>query len=116
MDILYRACDGTIFDEEFDCMVYEEKIKLREKEIDKIHFFDENNEEYFIKENPFDDDIYYNCVKILVENKTQVEVLSELAGYCGWCEFEQIPSPGFWVRQAPNDYSHRYDGYWKKIN
>ena len=27
MDILYRAYDGTIFDEEYDCMNYEEKIK-----------------------------------------------------------------------------------------
>lgn len=115
MDILYRAYDGTIFDEEFDCMEYEEKINLRDKEINKIRFFNEENEEYHIEEYIFDDNIYYNCVKIIIENETQVEALSELAGYCGWCEFEQITSPGIWIR-VPNDCFYRYEGYWKKIN
>lgn len=118
MDILYRANDGTIFNEEWDCEQYEEKLILLQLGIDKIRFFDENGKEYLIKKEAiFDDNYYYDCVKIIVENEKQLKALQRLASYCGWCEFEeQITSPGIWIRQESNDYAHRYEGYWKKVN
>lgn len=113
MTILYKAFDGMIFEDEYECEDYENKIC--HPLLEDIEFFDENNLSYFINLNnndPFSDNIYNNCWKVIIHNSCEFNDFIWLAKYCGWCEFyEQITGPGIWERNE-DDF---HNGYWKKL-
>ena len=74
---------------------------------------------YFVQKyihNMFDDHIYNDAEKIVVHNTEEVDALLWIADYTGWCEFEQITSPGTWVRHAKDMGTHYLysDGIWEK--
>ena len=98
MKIIYEAYDGTQFDDEDDCRWYEER--RNHKDIYLIRFFDRNGNEYHMT-NDYDsnENIYQCCEKIVAENKRQIDDLLWISEEYGWCEFEQIISPGIWLRK-----------------
>ena len=111
MEIIYRSNDGTLFDNEFDCLLYEE-IKTF-GHIYSIEFFTKHNKIFITKDNLFDDQNYYYCEKVIIHNQEELTEFIRLADYCGWCEFyEQINAPGVWVRTEENRYS---EGTWTKV-
>ena len=113
MTTLYKAFDGTIFENEWECETYENK--LIHFHLKDISFYTIDNHEYFI-EDDFSDDIYNNCYKVIIHNSDEFNDFIWLAEYCGWCEFyEQITGPGTWVRHEFSDYYRRFEGYWKKV-
>lgn len=42
--ITYKACDGTTFTDEKDCIKYEKRLKSHEHFFETFHFFDEYGE------------------------------------------------------------------------
>jgi len=117
MTILYKAFDGTIFEDEYKCEEYENK--LLHPHLENIEFFDKNNFLYFINldnEEAFSDDIYNDCWKVNIHNSDEFNDFIWLAKYCGWCEFyEYITKPGVWVRHEFSDSGHYFEGYWEKV-
>ncbi len=112
MKIIYQAEDGTTFDNEFDCLAYEETKTYNF--IYSIDFFDSFGDKYsIVKENLFNDNWYYSCEKIHIHNQDELSELLRLSRDCGWCEFyEQIDSVGVWERkEIPNSFQ----GKWIKV-
>ena len=112
MEIIYKANDGTLFDNEFDCQLYEEAKTFGH--IYSIEFFTKFGDKYFItKDNLFEDCNYSICEKVIIHNQEELAEFIRLANYCGWCEFyEQINAPGTWVRTEEDRYS---EGTWTKV-
>lgn len=110
MKIIYEAYDGTRFDDEDDCRWYEEK--RNHKDIYLIRFFDANGNEYHITSDyDSNENIYQCCEKIVIDNKSQADDLLWISEEYGWCEFEQIISPGTWIRTE----DEMRNGVWKKL-
>lgn len=108
MKILYEADDGKIFNNEFECFSYEFGLKF--SEITKIKFFDINGKMFYININDlFNDKYYNNCERIYIHNNVELICLHAVANEAGWCEFESILEPGFWVRKEVNG-----NGIWEK--
>ncbi len=100
MEIIYIADDGTEFDDLYECETYEECKK--HPHLYDIIFLDSAGEELDhskFKYGIFDDSLYQKCESIVVHNDDEVTDLLWSAEYCGWCEFEQITSPGTWIRE-----------------
>lgn len=112
MEIIYKANDGTLFDNEFDCLAYEENRTYNY--IYSVEFFNKFNNKYFVaKDNLFEDYNYEICEKVNIHNQDELLEFLKLAKYCGWCEFyEQIDAPGIWVRSEEENEFH---GRWTKI-
>ena len=117
MTILYKAFDSTIFEDEYECEDYENRIC--HPLLENIEFFDENNHSYFINfdsNDPFSDSTYNHCRKVIIHDSYEFNDFIWLAKYCGWCEFyEQITEPGIWIRHEFSDYLRRFEGYWEKV-
>lgn len=94
---IYEAYDGIRFDNEDDCWWYENSRS--HKDIYQIRFYDKNNNEYHITDN-YDDseDVYQCCEKIIIDTNKQLRDLKWMSEEFGWCEFNQITSPGTWIR------------------
>lgn len=109
MKAIYVADDGTEFDDQFECEDYEESTK--HCNLYDVTFLDSSGKSLKLKDRSkrlFDNlpYVYQNCNKIVVHNEEEVVSVQWLADYYGWCcEFEQITSPGTWIRE---------DGAWKK--
>ena len=108
---IYEAYDGTRFDNEDDCWWYENAHY--HKDIFNIKFLDINNNElhltydYDINE----DVVYQTSEKVIIDNIKQVKDLHDISDECGWCEFNQITSPGTWIRTE----DEMKNGVWKNI-
>lgn len=99
MKVLYEAIDGSIFNDQNDCEVYEASIN--HSALFDISFYDSEGNEYSIsdyKPDIFNDLIYQRCGKVFAHNEDELKDLQWLAEECGWCEFEQITDVGIWVR------------------
>ena len=115
MRIVYIAEDGTEFSNVWDCEEYE--ALLSHQEIYNIMFFDLMGNKTFIKHgDEFNDDLYNYAEKIIIRSQKELECLKWITDYCGWCEFEDITSPGVWIREE-NKESCGYikDGKWKRV-
>lgn len=112
MEIIYKAEDGTVFDNEFACLEYEKKGSYNH--IYSIEWFTKIGNKYFVtKDNLFEDRNYNICEKIRIHNEDEFTEFLDLANYCGWCEFyEQIKEPGTWMRI---ETSSPFEGKWIKI-
>jgi len=112
MEIIYKANDGTLFNNESDCLMHEEKYTY--KYIYSVELFTRFNDRYFFtKDNLFEDCNYSICEKVIIHNQEELAEFIRLADYCGWCEFyEQINAPGTWVRTEEDMYS---EGTWTKM-
>ena len=115
MRTIYIAEDGTEFNNVWDCEDYE--ALLSHQEIYNIAFFDEMSNKTFVKHgDEFNDDLYNYAEKIIVHNERELECLKWITDYCGWCEFEDITSPGTWIREVDEEvYSYYKDSKWKKV-
>ena len=107
MKIWYESEDGVFFDDEDDCYVHEQKQK--HNHLNTIIFFDENDKQYTIGENIFDEEIYQKAEKIIIHSLEELADLLWLSVENGWCEFEQIKKIGTWIRKE-NGFR---DGIWK---
>ena len=108
MRILYIADDGTQFDDYDACEAYE--ALLGHEAIYNIKF-DDGKHSYKVKRgDEFDDSVYQRAEKVYVETEKELEDFQWLTKECGWCEFEQITSPGKWVRKDMGDMM----GVWEK--
>ena len=97
MKILYQAEDGKIFEDENKCLEYEYPLEF--PEMFNIWFYDEEGYLFLINEDDiFNDNVYFKAEEVYVHNETELATLHKLATDCGWCEFDQITEPGFWVR------------------
>ena len=109
MRILYIADDGTEFDNEFDCEVYEETN--RHNTAYNIEVYDLDGNRLTLTKDLSDEDFYWKAEKVVLHTKEEVDDLQWLAEYTGWCEFEQLTSVGTWVRREENG-----EGIWEKVN
>ena len=111
MKVIFEAIDGQRFDDLDECEEYE--WKYNHPNISTVSFFNENGEEYHIDTyNIFDDKVYYNAFSVDIHNENELADFAALTEYCGWCEFEDIDSPGVWVR-FEDEYSN---AKWEKNN
>lgn len=109
MIILYKAFDGTIFENEQDCIYYEDK--LTHIYLNKINFYTKENKEYHINLNDlYSDDVYQNCEKVIIHDYNEFKDFRWLAEECGWCEFDDIIDFGIWTRYEDSNR----DGHWRK--
>ena len=112
MDIIYRAFDGKDFNNEEECLNYENSII--HPNLFTIHFFNKDTkEDYYInKDDIYDDQVYYKADKIIIHNKDEYEDFAWLAKECGWIEFDDINTFGLWERKCHNGILS--DGFWIK--
>ena len=111
MNILYEADDGTIFDNEYDCLFYEEKKD--HLNLEGILIYTKNNVILgFDLDDLLNEKYYYQSEKVILHNEKEFKDFIWLAEYCGWCEwYDFITSPGIWVR-----YEENGNGCWKKVD
>lgn len=110
MKIIYEANDGTIFDNEYDCLFYEEKKD--HLNLENILLYTRDNIKLGFNFNDILNEKYYNySEKIILHNEKEFKDFIWLAEYCGWCEwYDFITSSGTWIR-----YEENGNGRWKKI-
>lgn len=109
MKVIFEAIDGQRFDDLDECEEYE--WKYNHPNIITVSFFDKNKKEYHINmHNVFDDEVYNNAFSVDIHNENELADFAALTEYCGWCEFEDIDSPGVWIR-FEDEYSN---AKWKK--
>ena len=111
MKIIYEAFDGKQFETEDECYSYE--AFYEHPYLHSIVFYDKNDNKYLIGNDIFVDSIYQEAEKIRIHNENEIKDLLWLADQCGWCEFEDITEPGFWIRKELNFLG---DAEWEKIN
>lgn len=99
MRILYIADDGTEFNDEMDCEMYE--MRQAHPHCNTIQYFDETGKPIIIGKDvkdAFDDNIYYQAWKVIIHNEDEFKDFCWLReDYCGWCEMEDITGPGIWT-------------------
>ena len=102
----YIADDGTQFDDEFECTIYE--MKMNYPCLDNIEIFDDKG---YRLEDVFDDNTYDNSYTVVVHTEEEVKGLREVAHYFGWCEWETITEEGAWrwVRDTRSLCSGRFE-------
>ena len=104
MKVIYEAIDGKQFDNEYDCEMYEGK--LAHPHLEGITFFTKDCAlPIAFKEDIFDDELYNTCEAIWIHSKEELADLQWLTEETGWCEFEQLTEPGFWVRCESESFS-----------
>ncbi len=92
MKVIYEAEDGTRFTNAVDCEDYE--WKLKHPVINKIKFYDSNDEELY---DIFNDVTYENADKVVVPDEECVKELHFFTEYTGYHSYDTIDSPGTWV-------------------
>ena len=107
MRVVYIANDGTEFDDEWDCEVYEAGIK--HTGLLDIEFYDVNNQLYQIdKLSVFDEWVYYKAEKVVIPTQKAYDDFAWLTEETGWCEWEDITEPGIWVRHEDERRNARW--------
>ena len=97
MRVVYIANDGTEFDDEWDCEVYEAGIE--HAGLLDIEFYDVNEQLYQIdKLSIYDEWVYYKAEKVVIPTQKVYDDFAWLTEKTGWCEWEDITEPGIWVR------------------
>lgn len=97
MKVVYIANDGTEFDDEWDCEVYEAGIE--HAGLLDIEFYDVNDQLYQIdKLSVFDEWVYNKAEKVVIPTQKAYDDFAWLTEETGWCEWEDITEPGIWVR------------------
>jgi len=97
MKILYKANDGTIFNDEASCRDYEMNLELNSTYCGKsITCYDRHNN---IIKNPdfLSEDLYERVERIYVGNEESVKYLTKIADITGFICYADIYSPGFWT-------------------
>lgn len=111
MRVVYIAYDGTEFDDEFDCEVYEAGIK--HAGLLDIEFYDVNDQLYQIdKLSIFDEWVYHKAEKVIIPTQKAYDDFAWLTEETGWLEFEQLTSVGTWVRRQEG---WNGVGIWEKV-
>lgn len=93
MRIIYRADDGTEFDDELECGDYE--WMLNHENFKSIEFFDEDGKQ--ITCGLFTEEVYGMITRINVYNEESIEELREFAKYIGFYSYYDVNEPGVWV-------------------
>lgn len=97
MKVVYIANDGTEFDDQFECEVYEAS-SLHDSLI-YIDFYDGDGKTYHIDPNNiFDETVYWKSEKIIIPRGKAYDDFAWLTEETGWCEWEDITEPGIWTR------------------
>ena len=89
MKIIYKANDGTQFDDEYACIDHEWKQKLA-----GVQIFDRNNQ---AREDIFSIDSYFVTCKIVVPTNEAATNIRKFGEYTGFCAYEDITSCGIWI-------------------
>lgn len=110
MKVVYEAFDGTRFDDEDECVKYENGFT--HSGVFDLDFYDKDGNKYCITDM-YDESVYNNAEKVAVHNEKELEDLAWLTAENGWCEFEQIDEVGDWVRFESSGYS--YEGTWMRV-
>lgn len=111
MEILYRADDGTIFTDQYECENYENT--LNHENLYTIEFIDKDNVLYLIDKNFItDEDVYDGAEAVVIHDKDELKDFQWLAEYCGWYEWYDITEPGTWKRIETEPY---HEGKWVKV-
>lgn len=94
MRVVYIANDGKEFDDEIDCLTYEEYSSY--DKLYDIEIFDADGYNLYIEKNDWGEYAYNNSQTVVVHNEEELKELHRLADYTGWGEWEKITSPGIW--------------------
>lgn len=101
MRVEYIADDGTRFDNEWDCMAHEDM--LNHPNLKFVSWILEDGTICGL-DRCFDEDVYLNCIRIIVPSDEAAADVRWLAKHCGYCDYEAITSMGVW------DYCMDTDG------
>lgn len=108
MEIVYRAFDGTEFENDWECEAYEQRKNIDFSSF-KSHLYTKGGEEINIQ--------YLNavdCEAILfldIENENDLEIIADIFSDCG-CEC--APCVGRWYYDTKDNYWHDYNGLKEK--
>jgi hypothetical protein len=82
MKIIYQADDGKIFENEYECLEYEDGLKF--PKLFSIVFFDAAGKSYFINKNHiYDDDVYQKAEKVYIHSTAELLAFHWLAEALG---------------------------------
>lgn len=107
MKILYVADDGTQFEDEWECTVYE--WRLAHPHLSEIKFLNAAGEP--ILSDPLEDITYNSTETVIVPNEEALQDLRDLTNYTGFCEYNDIDSIGTWKHCSGS----RYIGGFRKV-
>ena len=109
MKVIFEAFDGTQFDDEEECIDYENKFE--HSSVFDIAFFNKEGNEYYISDL-YDESAYNNAERVIVHDEKELKDLAWITKENGWCEFEQIDDVGEWVRFESDG---TYEGTWMRV-
>lgn len=92
MKILYKSDDGMIFDNEFDCIDHEWRLK-HDKSIRLIEFYDKEGN---IIDDKLSENSYNTVQTIVVPTIEALNTLRQIAEYTGFCNYFDVEDIGKW--------------------
>ena len=106
MEIMYKAFDGTYFDNEFDCQEYEWKQKHRDGFRNLILYDKDEN----ILEDIMSEETYGKTMHIEILSQEALQALQDLADYTGFCAYDDVDDIGDWYWKG-----NELEGWFEKI-
>lgn len=97
MRIVYIADDGKMFKSEYECEMYELKLK---KSVDGFRIYDERGH---LATNPYSEASYVLAYIVEVDDEEGLKNLHILSVLTGFCLYRDITSPGRWKYIVHND-------------
>lgn len=92
MEIIYKAFDGTYFDNESDCQEYEWKQEHRDGFRNLILYDKDEN----ILEDIMSEETYIKTMHIEILSQEALQALQDLAEYTGFCAYDTVDEIGDW--------------------
>ena len=95
MRVVYIADDGKEFDDEYECIDYEWKLKRPHlSHLTDIKFYDKDDNELT---DIFSEEAYSITELVVVLDEIALKELQEFADYTGFCCYEDITECGEWI-------------------
>ena len=106
MEVIYKAFDGTCFDNEYDCEDYEWQ-KQHEEAFKDLIFYDKD--ENIISTSKLSEETYSKVMHIEIKSQEALQALHDISDYTGFLNYDDPEDVGDWVW-----YDDGTDGYFKK--
>lgn len=94
METVYRACDGRIFEDSYDCIVYEEQFRW--PHLKEVIIYDKNGNP--LPENDNATDTSYNeSQRVVIPTEAACDDFMDMVNDRGFSAYITIDCPGTWV-------------------
>lgn len=92
MQIVYKADDGTEFNDEYECESYEWMLVHKES-AELVKFYDKNQKEL---NNLLSAETYDLVWTIVVPTAEAAQCVEDIGRRCGWSAYKDISEAGIW--------------------